>query len=124
MLEQVQEQAAALAAYEDDIIAAEANIAAARAALLEHVRAGIDALIVESGLTREEVLGFASGPVGEKIPDHKGRKSYALKSNKTLVYSRGRLPQWLVDAMLDLAYDPASAKERADFRNNNMIPIP
>ena len=129
MLEQVQEHKAALAAYEADIAAAEANIAAAKAALLGKVRAGIDALITESGLTRAEVLGLASGPAPEKARARKATDGrtfprYALASDHTKVYARGRMPVWLTDAMKAVNLDPAKPEDREGFRTMHMTVLP
>lgn len=130
MLEQVQEHKAALAAYEADIAAAEANIAAAKAALLAKVRAGVDALISESGLTRAEVLGLAAGPApavakARKAPaDGRSFPRYALNSNPARVYSRGRMPTWLTDAMVAVNLDPAKAEDRDGFRTMHMTVLP
>ena len=129
MLEQVQEHKAALAAYEADIAAAEANIAAAKAALLAKVRDGVDALISESGLTRAEVLGLAAGPAPEKAkarkaPDGRAFPRYALNSNPAHVYSRGRMPTWLTDAMVAVNLDPAKAEDREGFRTMHMTVLP
>ena len=130
MLEQVQEHKAALAAYEADIAAAEANIAAAKAALLGKVKAGIDALISESGLTRAEVLGLASGPAPEhakarKAPaDGRSFPRYALAANPIRVYTRGRMPTWLTDAMVAAGANPELASDREMFRATHMVVLP
>ena len=130
MLDQVQEHRAAVAAYEADIAAAEANIAVAKAALLAKVRDGIDALISESGLTGEEVFGRTSGPAPEKA---KARKSpadgrtfprYALASDPSRVYSRGRMPVWLVDAMKAAGANPELPADRETFRASHMVVLP
>jgi DNA-binding protein H-NS len=130
MLDQVQEHRAAVAAYEADIAAAEANIAAAKAALLGKVRDGVDALIAESGLTRAEVLGLASCPEPEKAKARKtpadGRSfpRYALASDPSRVYSRGRMPKWLTDAMAAVNLDPAKPEDREGFRTMHMTVLP
>ena len=130
MLEQVHEHKAALAAYEADIAAAEANIAAAKAALLAKVRDGVDALISESGLTRAEVLGLAAGPApavakARKAPaDGRSFPRYALASDPSRVYSRGRMPAWLTDAMVAVNLDPAKAEDRDGFRTMHMTVLP
>ena len=127
MLEQVQEHKAALAAYEADIAAAEANIAAAKADLLGKVRDGVDALITESGLTRAEVLGLASGPApavakARKAPaDGRSFPRYALASDPGKVYARGRMPTWLTDAMKAAGTDPDKPADREAFRASHMV---
>jgi len=130
MLEQVQEHKAAIEAYQADVLAAEANIAAAKAALLGKVRDGVDALISESGLTRAEVLGLAAGPAPEKArvrkspADGRSFPRYALNSNPAHVYSRGRMPTWLTDAMVAVNLDPTKPEDREGFRTMHMTVLP
>ena len=126
MLEQVQEHRAAVAAYEADIAAAEKNIAAAKAALLAKVRDGVDVLISESGLTRAEVLGLASGPAPEKArvrkaSDGRSFPRYALASDPSRVYSRGRMPKWLTDSMTAAGANPDLPADREAFRASHMV---
>ena len=130
MLDQVQEHRAAVAAYEADIAAAEANIATAKAALLAKVRAGVDALIAESGLTRAEVLGLAAGPApavakARKAPaDGRSFPRYALASDPGKVYARGRMPVWLTEAMVAAGANPELSADREAFRASHMVVLP
>jgi DNA-binding protein H-NS len=98
--------------------------------LLGKVRDGVDALISESGLTRAEVLGLASGPEPEKAKARKtpadGRSfpRYALASDHGKVYARGRMPTWLTDAMKAAGSDPDNPADREAFRASHMVVLP
>lgn len=121
MLEEVLNNKAALTAYEEEIAAAEAKIADLKAALLDKVRAGIDDLIQGSGLTREEVIGAQEVTAQKGVTVTRETRTYALKADPTKLYSRGRLPGWLRDAMRASGYNPESPDSRTDFRADHMV---
>jgi len=126
MLQDIVEMRAKIAGYETDMADITAALEAAQVEALGVAKAAVAKLIEESGFTQAQVLGEVSAPsVKAHDPAKDGRKFplYALKSDPTKAYSRGRLPAWLSDAMTSRGYDPESSKEREEFRTLHMVKV-
>ena len=121
MLDQVQDHKATVEALEEDVREAEKAIVAAKAALLAKARESVDAVIAESGLTREEVLQVT--PASVAAGDGRQFPRYALKSDRSKVYARGRMPGWMVEAMLANGMRPSLDHERRSFRDQYMVVV-
>lgn len=48
---------------------------------------------------------------------------YTLNSDPTKIYVRGKLPQWMIDAIREAGYDPDSNVERSRFRDEHMTKV-
>ena len=118
-MNEVQELRAKMEQLEADKAALEAALEAGIAANLVCTRQAVDDLIRESGFSREEVLGQP-----EVASDERTFPRFALKSDPSKVYSRGRLPNWLKDAMIQAGANPELAEDRKAFRAAHMVEQP
>ncbi len=107
-MEQLEAQRAAL----------EAALEAGIAANLVCTRQAVDDLIRESGFSREEVLGQP-----DVASDGRSFQRFALRGDASKVYSRGRLPNWLKDAMIQSGANPELAEDRKRFRAEHMVEV-
>ena len=48
---------------------------------------------------------------------------YADPDNPNNVYSRGRMPQWLIDKMAANGFDPSDAEQRQQFKEQHLKPL-
>lgn len=117
-MNEVQELRAKLEQLEADRAALEAALEAGIAADLASTRQAVDDLIKESGFSRKEVLGQVSAEVAS---DGRAFPRFALRSDSSKTYSRGRLPGWLKDAMIQAGADPDLAADRKAFRAEHMV---
>ena len=118
-MNEVQELRAKMEQLEADKAAIEAALEAGIAANLACTRQAVDDLIRESGFSREEVLGQP-----EVASDGRTFPRFALRSDPSKVYARGRLPTWLRDAMRLSGHNPDSPDARKEFRAEHMVEQP
>ncbi|MFP4076477.1 MAG: H-NS histone family protein [Halochromatium sp.] len=52
-----------------------------------------------------------------------GYTLYADPDNPERVYSRGRMPQWLIDKMAANGFDPSDAQQRQQFKEQHLTPL-
>jgi hypothetical protein len=84
----------------------------------------VDDLIKESGFSREEVLTQpAKAASAEVASDGRTFPRFALRSDPSKVYARGRLPNWLKDAMIHAGANPELAASREAFRSSHMVKL-
>ena len=113
-MEQLEAQRAAL----------EATLEAGIAANLAYIRQAVEDLIRESGFSREEVLGQPAEEVPEEVrSDGRTFPRFALRSDSSKAYSRGRLPNWLKAAMIQAGANPELAADRKAFRAEHMVEV-
>lgn len=120
MLQDIEAARAQLAQYEADAEAIKEAISSAQLAALYAAREAVAEVIAASGFSREEVLSVDLPAPAKPQPV---RVAYALKSDPSKVYTRGRMPAWLEEAMLFEKYKPESSKEREEFRRLHMVPV-
>lgn len=128
MTEQVIAATAEIAEARARLDAAEADIRATMVRALATVRDAVESIIDQSGFSRAEVLGLSEVLAPEKAkrdskasPD--GGKGWALSSDQSKIYVRGRMPSWLSHEMRLVGMDPDKADERAAFRVAHMLPL-
>jgi hypothetical protein len=102
--------------------------AEARGATVEAVRA----LIADAGDTPDEILPLLA-PAAPKGKAKRTRASgsdtrhfpaYALADDPGRTYSRGKLPGWLRERMMDAGLDPDDRASRELFREQRMVRVP
>ena len=117
-MNEMQELRAKMEQLEADKAAIEAALEAGIAANLAW-RQAVDDLIRESGFSLEEVLGQPA-----VAGDVRTFTRFALRSDPSKVYARGRLPNWLKDAMIQAGANPELAEDRKAFRAAHMVEQP
>jgi DNA-binding protein H-NS len=50
-------------------------------------------------------------------------QGYADPDNPGNIYTRGRMPGWLIDKMGANGFDPADAQQRAQFKSQHLVPL-
>ena len=120
MLQDIEAARAQLAQYEADAERIKEAISSAQMAALYAARDAVAEVIDASGFTREEVLAVDAPAPSKPQPV---RVAYALKSDPSKVYTRGRMPNWLADEMQARDYDTSNEAHRSDFRRNYMVPV-
>jgi len=120
----VQELRAKLEQIEADRVAIEAALEEGIKADLAWTRQAVDDLILGSGFSREEVLGQPAEEVPEEVSsDGRTFPRFALRSDSSKAYSRGRLPNWLKAAMIQAGANPELAADRKAFRAEHMVEV-
>lgn len=76
--------------------------------LRQAIRDGLDPVLVEAALKQKKEQ--ASRPM-------------ALKTDPNLIYSRGKMPQWLKDAITGAGLNPTVAADREKFRAEHMVAV-
>lgn len=109
-----------LAQYERDAEKIKEAISSAQLAALYAAREAVAEVIAASGFSRDEVLAVDQPVPAKPQPV---RVAYALKSDPSKVYTRGRLPNWLADEMQARDYDTSNEAHRSDFRRKYMVPV-
>lgn len=115
-LDQVNEQKAALAR------ALEQRHEEEKRALADEIKA----LITDRGHDVSEIVELVNGRKrrGTKAPaTNAGYARYADPENPSNTYVRGRLPNWLIDKMSANGYDPGSAEQRAEFKEQHLVRV-
>ena len=127
MLQDIVEMRAKIAGYETDMSDIKAALEAVQGEALDVAKAAVAKLIEESGFTRAQVLGEVPADSVKALETAKGdgRKFpvYALKSDPSKTYSRGRMSVWLSDAMTSAGYDPTQGGDREEFRKLHMVKV-
>ena len=94
--------------------------------------AEIKALITERGHDVEEiaqlVLGRSSGRKrrGKRAAANDSNASYtryADPDNPENTYTRGRMPNWLIEKMAANGFDPADAEHRQQFKQQHLVEL-
>jgi DNA-binding protein H-NS len=117
-MNEVQELRAKMEQLEADKAALEAALEAGIATNLACTRQAVDDMIRESGFSREEVLGQP-----DVASDGRSFQRFALRSDPSKTYARGRLPNWLKDAMNHAGANPELAEDRKRFRAEHMVEV-
>lgn len=93
------------------------------AQLIEQLRSAIDA----SGLDAAVIAAAIAPPAKEEKKrarkpreERKPAAVYALVSDPSKIYSRGKMPAWLTEAMTGNGYDPDDRASRDKFRVDHM----
>ncbi|NBC46429.1 MAG: H-NS histone family protein [Gammaproteobacteria bacterium] len=86
----------------------------------------IKTMIKERGHDIEEVTDLVFGRKrrsGASGGSNASYARYADPKNPNNTYLRGRLPNWLVEKMSANGYDPNSAEQRAQFKEEHLVRI-
>jgi len=86
----------------------------------------IKAFITERGHDVSDIAALVSGRKrrSTKAPAaNVGYARYADPENPSNTYVRGRLPNWLIDKMSANGYDPGSAEQRAEFKEQHLVRV-
>lgn len=84
-------------------------------------------MILERGHDVAEIADLLSSPKKRRrSTTHSTNSSYthyADPDNPKNVYSRGRMPQWLIDKMAANGFDPSDAEQRQQFKEKHLKPL-
>ncbi|NEX15443.1 MAG: H-NS histone family protein [Halochromatium sp.] len=92
----------------------------------------IKGLISERGYDLEEILELL---IGRSLKSKRRRSSssangssanyprYADPDNPDNVYTRGRMPNWLIEKMAANGFDPADAEQRQQFKDQHLVQL-
>jgi DNA-binding protein H-NS len=86
----------------------------------------IKAMIKERGHDIEEIVSLVFGRKSRSDKSGASNASYARYAdpdNPNNTYLRGRLPNWLVKKMSANGYDPGSAEQRAQFKEEHLVKL-
>jgi DNA-binding protein H-NS len=84
----------------------------------------IKTMIKDRGYDLEEIAHLVAGRKrrnGKSGDANASYARYADPENPNNTYIRGRLPNWLVEKMSANGYDPASAEDRAQFKEQHLV---
>ena len=86
--------------------------------LAQHLRE----LIAEHGYEVSEIVPLVEGKKRRGTPGKGGRRytRYVDPDNADNVYSRGVIPGWMKQKMIDQGYDPSSKSDREAFKANSL----
>jgi DNA-binding protein H-NS len=86
----------------------------------------IQGMITERGYDLEEITTLVLGRKRRNSKSPTANASYARYAdpdNPNNTYLRGRLPNWLVEKMSANGYDPNSAEQRAQFKEEHLVKV-
>jgi DNA-binding protein H-NS len=86
----------------------------------------IQGMITERGYDLEEITTLVLGRKRRNSKSPTTNASYARYAdpdNPNNTYLRGRLPNWLVEKMSANGYDPNSAEQRAQFKEEHLVKV-
>lgn len=120
--EHIAENKARVAALEQ---AMESKRASVVDALLTHVRNqaalyGLDLAKIAAGLAPPVTVVDAPKKRRKSSEDREPAKLYVLSSDPSKTYSRGKMPTWMHQSMLEAGYDPANKEDRDRFKSEQM----
>lgn len=90
--------------------------------------AEVKALITERGHDAEEIAQLMLGRKQRRqrparAAANASYQGYADPDNPGNIYTRGRMPSWLIAKMAANGFDPADAEQRAEFKAKHLLPL-
>ena len=86
-----------------------------KGAVVEQIRE----IILENGYDPEEIMNLVVRR-RRKLSGNRQYRRYVDPDNPENVYSRGVLPGWMKDKMVEQGYDPSSKEHRETFKSNSL----